>query len=337
VRSTVVFPRPRQVELVEEPDPSPGPDQVLVEGVCSLISTGTELTAFSGDFPPDSAWSRYIRYPFHPGYSHVGRTMRVGSNLDGVQPGDRLSNRASHTTRAAVGPEGLVTVPEGVGDEEAAFVELGCTVMNGVRLADIALGEAVVVIGAGLLGQLAISLASLSGAWPVIAVDRAETRLALARQRGANHALAVDVSEAREAVHEVLGGHGADVVFEVTGSPRVAPAAMRLARRRGRVILLGSPRGSSQIDLHDEIHTLGLQVIGAHTSTQPEHDTPYNPWTRARNAALFLDLVAAGRLDVASLVSHRFWYRDARSAYEMLLADRTQAMGVLFTYGERTK
>lgn len=331
--TTVTFPRPREVALLDGPDPVPGPDQILVEGLCSLISTGTELTAFSGAFPPDSAWSRYIRYPFQPGYSHVGRVVRVGDQVDEIQPGDRVTTVTPHADLAVAGPRGIVPVPQDVGDEEAAFVELGCTVMNGVRLAGIELGEAVVVIGAGLLGQMAMSLASLSGAWPVVAVDVAERRLALARERGATYTVSNDVSEAGNAVHELLGGRGADVVFEVTGNPRVVPHAMRLARRRGRVILLGSPRGPSEIDFHDEVHTLGLQVIGAHTSTQPLHETPYHQWTRARNAALLLDLVAARRFDVAGLISHRYSYRSAREAYEMLLQDRTRAMGVLFSYG----
>jgi threonine dehydrogenase-like Zn-dependent dehydrogenase len=142
-----------------------------------------------------------------------------------------------------------------------------------------------------------------------------------------------DVAEARKAIYDILGGRGADVVFEVTGNPRVVAGALRLPRRRGRVILLGSPRGPSTVDLHDEAHTLGLQIIGAHTSTQPEHETQYTPWTRARNAALFLDLVAARRLRVDDLVSHRYSYKNAAQAYDFLYTDRTRAMGVIFTYG----
>lgn len=90
---------------------------------------------------------------------------------------------------------------------------LGCTVMNGVRLAQIQLGEAVVIVGAGLLGQLATAMAALSGAWPLIVIDVAEGRLEVARARGATHTIAADVGTAREAVREILHGRNADVVF----------------------------------------------------------------------------------------------------------------------------
>ena len=339
--TTVVFPEPRQVELVEGLVPEPGPDQIVVETLVSLISTGTELTAYSGDFPSSSAWSGYVRYPFAAGYCNVGRVVEVGTNITELRPGDRVASGAAHTTRACLdagetrhglAARSTMRVPEGVSDEAAVFFTLGCTVMNGVRLGEIALGEAVVVIGAGLIGQLTVAMAALCGAWPLIVIDVAEQRLALARVRGATHTVMADSAAAREAVHAILGGRGADVVFEVTGNPLVIPAALRLARRRGRVVFLGSPRGPSQVDFHDEVHTLGLHLIGAHITTTPEYETPDTPWTQRRNGALFFDLVAAGRLPIADLVTHRYLYREAPAAYEFLLADRTRAMGVVFTY-----
>jgi threonine dehydrogenase-like Zn-dependent dehydrogenase len=96
--------------------------------------------------------------------------------------------------------------------------------------------------------------------------------------------------------------------------------------------MLGSSRGPSQVDFHDEIHTLGLQVIGAHISTTPEQETPYTPWTKERNGALFLDLIAARRLRVDDLISHRYPLHQAADAYEFLLADRSRAMGIILTY-----
>jgi threonine dehydrogenase-like Zn-dependent dehydrogenase len=77
------------------------------------------------------------------------------------------------------------------------------------------------------------------------------------------------------------------------------------------------------------VHTLGLQIIGAHVSTHPEVETPYNPWTPVRNGELFFDLVLAGKLRVDDLITHRYHWREAPAAYEMLVTDRTQAMGVI--------
>lgn len=331
--TTVTVVRPREIAFVDAALPAPGPEQIIIETRASLISTGTELTGYSGEFPPgDSAWARYIRYPFPTGYSNVGRVVEVGAQVVDLRPGDRVVSGAPHATFACLDRAAVMRVPEGVSDEDGTFWTLGCTVMNGVRLAQIQLGESVVVIGAGLLGQLAAAMATLSGAWPVIVIDVTEGRLELARTRGATHTLAQDVGAARETVQRILGGRGADVVFEVTGSPAVVPGALRLARRRGRVIMLGSSRGPSQVDFHDEIHTLGLQVIGAHITTTPEHETSYTPWTKERNGALFLDLIAAQRLPVDNLISHRYPFRDAAAAFEFLLVDRSRAMGIILTY-----
>src|ERR1051326_5116169 len=95
----VQFPAPRQVELREVPLEPPGPGQALVRTLCTLISTGTELTALTGDFPPDSAWSRYVRYPWTAGYSHGGEVEAVGAGVEALQPGDRLASHAPHTDR----------------------------------------------------------------------------------------------------------------------------------------------------------------------------------------------------------------------------------------------
>src|ERR1051326_8416921 len=92
----VQFPAPRQVELREVPLEPPGPGQASVRTLCTLISTGTELTALTGDFPPNSAWSRYVQYPWTAGYSHVGEVESLGDGVEGVGVGDLLASHAPH-------------------------------------------------------------------------------------------------------------------------------------------------------------------------------------------------------------------------------------------------
>src|SRR5579862_7074784 len=121
-RTTVTFVQPRQIALIEEPMTRPGPDQIAVETRASLISTGTELTGYSGEFPPgDSAWARYIRYPFAAGYSNVGRVLEVGADVSDVLPGDRMVSMAAHATYACIERAGAMVVRAGVTDEEATF------------------------------------------------------------------------------------------------------------------------------------------------------------------------------------------------------------------------
>src|SRR5881227_710227 len=91
--STVVFPAPRRAEVVQEAVREPGPNEVLIEGRASLISTGTELTAYDGQFPPNSVWSRYVQYPWTAGYSHVGRVVAVGRDVASPRAGERVASQ----------------------------------------------------------------------------------------------------------------------------------------------------------------------------------------------------------------------------------------------------
>jgi 2-desacetyl-2-hydroxyethyl bacteriochlorophyllide A dehydrogenase len=328
--NSLVFDQPLQAEWKEVEVPDPGPGQVLIRTRKTLISTGTELTAYTGDFPPDSAWSNYVQYPWRePGYSNVGEVVATGPGVADYVPGQRVASWGHHATYNLEPLQHVQAIPEEVTDDQALFWNLGKTVMNGVRLAKISLGEAVVLVGVGIVGQLATQYVSLSGAWPLIAIDLSQRRLKMAEAHGATHGLAGRCEELVPKIGDLTRGRMADVAFEITGNQHVLPSVIRLVRRQGRVILLGSPRGKVELDFHDEVHTLGLQLIGAHVSTHPEVETPYNPWTPRRNGELFFDLVLAGKLRVEDLITHRFPWREAPAAYNLLVADRTQAMGVV--------
>jgi 2-desacetyl-2-hydroxyethyl bacteriochlorophyllide A dehydrogenase len=328
----IVFSAPRQVELREQTLADPGPGQALLRSRCTLISTGTELTALTGEFPPGSVWARYVQYPWTAGYSHVGVVESVGEGVEDVRPGDLLVSHAPHADRAVVSVARAERLPPEIAAEAASFLPLAQITLNGVRQGEVALGESVVIMGAGLIGQLTARFCRLAGARPVLLMDQSGTRLSHAADTGCVLVQAAEGSEVEAAVKSVLGGEKADVVIEATGNPALIPLAMRLARRRGRVVILGSPRGPVAIDFHDEVHTLGLRIIGAHNSTHPSTETPDSPWTLHRHARLFFDLLADHSLDVTRLITHRFSGARAAEAFAMLLEDRTQAMGVILDW-----
>lgn len=333
----LVFTAPRQAELEPAHLPDPGPGQALVRGEWSLISTGTEMTAYTGDFPREnSAWAAYVRYPFTPGYSSVGVVQAVGDGC-ALRPEQRILSSAGHAghflvsapaSAAGPAPDGML-VPAGIPPEEATFHTLARIVLNGLRLSRVEFGESAAVVGCGLLGQLAMRFLHLAGAFPVVAVDLSRARLAQAQASGADVRLCPTDGDPVTALKEANAGRLADVVIDVTGAPASFPLATRLARDLGRVVVLGSPRGPVTIDLHDEVHTRGLQVIGAHARTTPRLESPHTPWTMRRNVEYFLALLQAGRLQVADLISHRLPLSQAAAAFAMLDKDRTQAMGVL--------
>src|SRR5712692_1144244 len=123
---TIVFERPRVVKIDRAELPRPKRGEILVETIVSLISTGTELTILSGEFPEQSVWARYGKFPFVAGYSNIGRVAQAGDDV----------------------------VPDNVRDEEAAFFAIAGIVMNSIRRAELKWGEIVVVFGLGILGQL---------------------------------------------------------------------------------------------------------------------------------------------------------------------------------------
>ena len=329
-KNKLIITAPHKAEWIEVEPSDPGPGEVLIRTRKTMISTGTELTGYTGDFPPNSQWAKNIRYPWRDaGYSNVGEVAAIGSDVTGYQVGQRVASWGRHAAFNIVPLRRVQAIPDGVTDDQALFWNLGMTTMNGVRLAKIALGEAVILVGAGLLGQLAAQYARLCGALPLIVVDLSDRRLEMAKAAGATHALVGGREALLDEIREITRGRMADVVFEITGSPQVIPSLFRMARPLGRIILLGTPRNKVEVDFNGEVHTLGLQIIGAHVTTQPQVETPFNPWTPARNGELFFDLVLAGKLSVDNLITNRFPWQEAPEAYAMLAEDRTQAMGVV--------
>jgi 2-desacetyl-2-hydroxyethyl bacteriochlorophyllide A dehydrogenase len=327
-----VFAAPLQVILEPEEFSRPGPGQVLLRTERTLISTGTELTMLTGDFPPGSRWAAWVRYPVGAGYSNVATVVEVGADVESVQVGDRVVNTANHATYALHSAKHLWRVPEGVDSESASFSTLAEIVLGGVRLSRLMFGEAVVIIGAGLLGQLAARFCRIAGAWPILVVDPAEKRLQAACEAGPVHILPLEAVQARPEVERLTKGRMADVVFDITGNPITMQGALRLARPKGRVVVLGSPRGPVSIDFHEEVHTQGLEIIGAHNMVHPTVETPYAPWTISRDVELFLEWQNAGVVDVRPLITHRYGWRQVEEAYQMLLEDRSRALGVILDW-----
>ncbi len=327
VNPCVTVVEPGCVELREHELPPLGPRQVLIDGCCSLISSGTDLTLASGDFPPGSVWAAYAGYPCRLGYSHVGVVAEVGAEVGDLPVGQRVLSLSSHARWVVAAREAVFTIPDDVTDEQAAWGILGEIALGGVRRAGLTLGESALVLGLGPVGQLTAQLARLDGARPVIAADLVAARCALAERLGAHRG----ATDAAAAVRE-LTDDGVDVAFDVTGAPSGVNHAAPLVRRLGRVILLGSPRGPASIDLHDHVHSRSLQLIGAHNSAHPRQADPNHPWTVTRDTALFFALVADGEVRVDELLSDRHPWHAAPAVFASLLADRSQTMGVLLDW-----
>lgn len=317
---------PRHYELEEYELPAtPGPEEVLIQAACSLISPGTELAIYTGKHSFFGV-SNWLRFPMYPGYCMAGRVLAAGSAVTHVRAGDRIFATMPHATHAVVRASDVLKIEyDEVGWEAAAFAELGAIALNGVRMAEVTLGAHVLVAGQGIIGLLAARLAKLAGAMPLVVMDLNSARLALGREFGADAAVNTDEGLAEQA----------DIVIEATGNPQVIPRALGYARTQGRVVLLGSPHGEVSVNFYEHLHARRLQVVGAHINSSRHAATPADPWTIVRNKQVFLDLVRRGLIHPERLITHRIRPAEAdRVLKEIASGKAPDALGILIRWDE---
>ncbi len=330
----IYFTGKEQVELKSEDVREPGPGEILIRSRRSLISTGTELTCYSRRFDPGTHWDSWVKYPFTPGYSNVGEVVAMGTGVEGIRVGDRVATRTGHHQYSVRPAAHGLLIPDGVSDEDAAWFAIASIVQNGVRRAEHRLGEVIVVTGLGILGQLVVQYARLSGASEVVAIDLSESRLQKASAHGATRTLLMPVDQARAEVERLTEGRGADCAYDVTGHAPVFSHVLRLVRTFGKVILLGDSGAPAQQHLSPDLIRRGLQVIGAHDGNAPSSATDHAWWTHANMQRLFFQYVERGQMCVSDLVTARYHPEEAAKAYSELLRDRSQALGVLFDWSQ---
>jgi len=273
-----------------------------------------------------------VNFPRNTGYCNTGTVLEVGKDVKELSPGDRVAGQGNHASHTIL--SGMINkVPENVSPRAAAFMVMCATSLHGHRVARPELGEAVVVTGMGIVGQLAATFARLSGASPVIAVDLDDFRLQTARERGVD----VCINPSKEpdvvaAVRKHCVADGADLVIEATGVPSVYPMALALSRLGGRMLALGSPRGSVELSFFEDVHLREVTVLGAHQPKTPDEADLYYPWSKRRDRDLVLRLMAEGKLPIEDLITHEASPVDCQSVYHMLADHPREVLGVVFDW-----
>jgi predicted dehydrogenase/threonine dehydrogenase-like Zn-dependent dehydrogenase len=285
-----------------------------------------------------------MRDPIPLGYSCAGDVIQVAPDVPEFRVGDRVAcaglGYANHAEVNYVPRNLAARIPDAVSYDSAAFVTVGAIAMHAVRLADVTLGERVVVLGLGLVGQVAAELARCAGA-TVIASDLDVPKLQLAKQLGAHHT--VDGRVLAEAIADLTGGAGADAVLvcAATRSDEPLRQAAAVARLKGRIVVVGDV--GMRIDrraLYEK--ELSLQVSrsygpGRYDSAYEArgHDYPaaYVRWTEGRNMQAFVELVGRGDVALEPLVTHHFAIENANAAYEIVTGERAErAVAILLDY-----
>lgn len=281
-----------------------------------------------------------LNHPIPLGYSNVGVVSDLGKNIKEFKRGDRILSNGSHADMVRVPQNLCAKIPDNVTDEEASFTVCGSIALQGIRLVNPTLGESVVVIGVGLIGLLTIQLLKAQGC-RVLAIDFDEKKLALAQQFGA---VTCNPASGNDPVTEGVTfsrGRGVDAVIITASTKSSDPVtqAARMSRKRGRIVLVGvTGLELNRADFYEKELTFQVSCSYGPGRYDPEyedkgHDYPigFVRWTEQRNFEAVLDMMANGSLNVKPLITHRFKFEDAKSAYDVLSSDRG-ALGILLEY-----
>ena len=278
--------------------------------------------------------------PLALGYCHVGEVVSVGEGVKALEVGDRVATNGKHAEMVAVPQNLAARVPEGVSDDAAAFTVPGAIALQGIRLLQPTLGEAVVVTGLGLIGLLAVQLLRLHGC-RVLGIDPDPAKLRMAASFGAEICAPQSGESVLDAAARFSRGRGVDgvLIAASTASSEPVHEAAEMCRKRGRIVLVGvTGLELRRSDFYEKELTFQVSCSYGPGRYDPAYeeggqDYPigFVRWTEQRNMEAVLDMMADGRLDPSPLVSHRYAIEDAADAYD-LITSAAPSLGVLLDY-----
>lgn len=353
-----------ETSLIDAPVPVPGAGELLVRSAASAISPGTERMLV--EFGNAALWRKALQQPervrqlldkaraegvstaleaararldapLAPGYAASGRVVALGAGASGFAIGERVAAAGPHAEYFCTPATLSVRVPEGVPDDHAAFASLGAIALQAVRLAEAGPGSAVGVTGLGLVGLIAVQLLRAAGC-RVFGLDLDPARVRLAEAFGAEaHLIAAD-ADPTAAAEAFSRGRGLDAVIVATAGGGAAPmqAACRMARPKGRIVLLGTAEIALPRAL---LYRKELSVVVSSSYGPGRHDAGYLAghdwpvealrWTAGRNMEAVLDLAAAQAIDLEPLIQARVPFAEAAAAYAGLDA---RTLGLVLTH-----
>lgn len=356
-----------KIDLIEIPSPNVQDKEILINSSCSLISSGTErmLTKFSeanylskalqnpekvkqvldkartdGIISSIEAVNSRLNEPMSLGYSNVGVISKLGENVKGFKIGERVISASKHSEQVISSPNLIAKVPDNVSDNEAAFCVVSSIALQGVRLARPEIGEKFVVIGAGLIGLIAVQILIGNGC-KVLAIDYDQDKLKLAKKYGAEIFAYSGENNPRDKVKKFTNGVGADGVLITASSKSNDPINLssEFCRTRGRIIQVGVTGLNIE---RDQFFKKELEFRVSSSFGPGRNDVSYEEglqdypigfvrWTMKRNFEAALDLISSKIINVSGLISSEYQFKDAVKAYEELKKNQN-SLGILFNY-----
>jgi len=362
-----------KISFAEVPQPVISPKNVLIKVMYSCISPGTELAGIKNT--GQSLFKKALEQPekikkfmtristqglsrtldllqnkFDSysaiGYSISGIVIAVGESVQDFKPGDRVSAAgagwANHAEFVEVPRNLVVKIPDEVGFRDACTATLGSIALQGIRRADIKLGEYVAIVGLGTIGQLAVQLSKAAGAI-VIGIDVVSHRITMAKNNGANFVINSGQENLIERIYQFTGGFGVDsVIFTAaTNNPEVLSQAFQICKRKGKVVLVGVAGNEvRREDLYEKELDFLISCSYGPGRYDPKYeiegiDYPYGyvRWTENRNLDAFLKLIADKRIKLDNLIDSVYPIVEVEKAYASLESERRPLM-VLLEYNQ---
>lgn len=348
-----------------------GDNEVLVSNCYSLISAGTEKSSLGSG--SDNVVSKIIKDPelinygidlvkkeglkktfelikekSNPpliplGYSSSGVVLQVGKNVNNFAIGDKVAcagaGYANHAEIISVPVNLVAKIPENVKFSEAAFTTIGSIALQGIRRANVQLGDNVVVLGLGLLGQIACQILKSSGAH-VIGIDTIIERTKMAEELGAEKCFISNENVVNHVI-EHTNGLGADsiIIYAATESSEPVKQAIEMARKKGKIVVVGdvgmqidrSPFYEKELDFLISCSYGPGRYDKQYEEKGIDYPIGYVRWTENRNMEEFLKLISQQKINLCSLIDRTFEIQNAKEAYQFF-DNKNRPIGVLFKY-----
>lgn len=375
MRQVIQYQKTGEMYVEELPAPRLKGGGILIQTVASLISAGTERSSVEtaqasmigkaksrpdlvkqviANAKREGVMATYEKVKTRLdnykdlGYSSAGIVLE--SSVPDFKPGDHVAcagaGYASHAEMAYIPKNLAAKVPEGVTLEEASFGTVGAIALQGVRQADVRLGEYVAVVGLGLLGLIAVQLLKANGC-RVIGLDINENNFEIAKKFGCD-VCAVSNEDSIKIVESFTKGYGTDAVLltAATKSNEPLELAIQFARKKSKIVVVGavnmeiprSPFYEKELDFTISCSYGPGRYDSSYEEGGQDYPIGYVRWTEQRNIEAILDLIADKRLDVKSLITHRFDIGNALKAYDLITGKiQEKYLGVVITYPEQTE
>lgn len=369
MKQLIQYFRTGETELLESPVPTVDPNSIVVETNRSLISVGTEKMLLNfgkasmiqkAKQQPEkvkqvvnkiktegllstveAVWNK-LNDPITLGYSNVGKVVEVGDYVTEFNVNDRVVSNGPHADFVKVPWTLAAKIPDNLNDDEAAFTVLGAIAMQGWRLLNATIGETIVVVGLGLLGQLTLQIAKANGC-KAIGIDIDETKIDLAKELGLEAIQSKSSSDNVNQILEYTNTIGADgvIITASSSSEEILSQSAMMCRQRGKIVLVGVIPITVPRNLFYE-KELSFQVSssygpGRYDPTYElkgvDYPLPFVRWTAKRNMESFLYLMEQDKINVTKLITHRYKFENIKDAYQSLESE--MPLGLIIEYKKK--